>query len=65
MWITLPEAVGIYARFFLAHHGAAASKIARATATQLMKRGDLQGHQVWSDVAREIERNDRHQEPAA
>jgi len=55
MWITLPEAVSIYARFFLAQYGAAASQRARTTAAQLKKRGDLQGHQVWSDVAREIE----------
>jgi hypothetical protein len=56
MWITLPQAVSIYARYFRARHGPNASKIAVDKAQQLKERGDLQGHQIWSDVAREIER---------
>jgi hypothetical protein len=36
MWITLPEAVGMYAQ-------------------DLKQRGDLQGHEVWSEVARQLE----------
>jgi hypothetical protein len=35
-------------------HGVNASKIA-GKAQQLEERGDLQGHQIWNDVAREIE----------
>jgi hypothetical protein len=56
MWITFPQAVSIYARYFRARHGPNASKIAVDKAQQLKERGDLQGHQIWSDVAREIER---------
>jgi hypothetical protein len=56
MWITFPQAVSIYARYFRARHGLIASKIAAEKAQQLKERGDLQGHQIWSDVAREIDR---------
>jgi hypothetical protein len=48
MWITLPQAVSLYARYFRARHGLNASKIAADKAQQLKERGDLQGHQIWS-----------------
>jgi hypothetical protein len=56
MWIGFPQAVIIYARYLRARHGLNASKMAVEKAQQLKERGDLQGDQIWNDVAREIER---------
>jgi len=55
MWITLPEAVEIYARFFQSRYGAAASQVARRKAQQLEAKGDQQGCQAWNGVAQQIE----------
>jgi len=55
MWIKLPEAVKMYARFCEARYGTSASKTVREKAQQLKLKGDLQGHQIWIDVAAEIE----------
>ena len=55
MWIELPEAVKIYARFCEARYGTAAGKIVREKAHALRRKGDLQGHQIWNEVALEIE----------
>ena len=59
MWIALPEAVSMYARFCQARYGTAAIKTVREKAQELKRKGDIQGHKVWSDVAREIEHSDR------
>jgi hypothetical protein len=55
MWIALPDAVRMYARFCHARYGTVASKMAQEKAIELKQKGDLQGHQIWSDLAREIE----------
>ena len=55
MVIGLPDAVKIYARFCRARYGAAAIKMVRDKAVELRLKGDLHGHQVWNDVARELE----------
>jgi hypothetical protein len=55
MWIALPEAVTMYARFCQARYGTVAGKMVRAKAQELRLKGDLQGHKIWTDVAREIE----------
>jgi hypothetical protein len=55
MWIELPEAVKMYARFGEARYGEAASPMVREKAWDLERQGDLHGHQVWTDVAHEIE----------
>ena len=57
MWIALPEAVRMYARFCEARYGTAASKAVREKAKELKRKGDLQGYQIWNDVAGEIERS--------
>jgi hypothetical protein len=55
MWIALPDAVTMYARFCRARYGTAATKMVRKKAQALRLKGDLEGHRIWSDVAREIE----------
>ena len=55
MWITLPEAVEIYARFFQSRHGVVASQVARKTAQQLEAKGDQPGYEAWNGVAQKIE----------
>jgi len=57
MWIELPEAVKIYARYCSARYGTAASKRVRRKADELKRIGDLEGHQIWHEVAREIEQS--------
>ena len=55
MWIERHEAVKMYARFFKKRHGRAASKRVREKAEELKRKGDLRGHEIWNDVARELE----------
>jgi len=59
MWITHHEAIEMYARFCRAHYGVAATETVRATAKQLERKGDGEGHRVWNEVAAEIERQER------
>jgi len=54
MWISSEDAIKIYARFCRAHYGAGAVKKVRDRARELKRRGDLEGHQVWNEVADEI-----------
>jgi len=54
-WITLQDAVHIYARFVRAHHHGAAFAHARDRAEALKAAGDREGCRVWNAVAREIE----------
>jgi len=56
MWITQDEAVVIFARYFHAKFGQSASSRARANAKALERRGDTDGHAVWSKVALEIDK---------
>ena len=56
MWIELPDAVKMFARYCKARYGTAASERVREKADELGQKGDLQGQLIWRDVAREIER---------
>jgi hypothetical protein len=46
----------MYARFMMARQGPKASKLARAKAEILAKQGDLDGHNIWNEVADAVER---------
>jgi hypothetical protein len=56
MWITLDEAIVIYARYCSARFGDAAGEKVKATAISLRNKGDLEGHRVWTQVAEQIEK---------
>jgi|HubBroStandDraft_6_1064221.scaffolds.fasta_scaffold245003_2 hypothetical protein len=56
MWITSDEAVVMFARYCSARFGGGASGKARAKAKALRKRGDVKGHDVWNQVADEIDK---------
>ena len=60
MWmVTAGEAVEMYARYFAARHGNAASQRARETANSFMNKGDLGGHKIWNEVADTIDRHNQ------
>jgi hypothetical protein len=64
MWmVTQHEAIKMYARMFKARHGRAASKLARKTAVSLQSQGDLEGHDVWNEVADTIDREQQGKRP--
>ena len=54
--ITRGEAVEMYARYWVARHGRGGSKLARETASSLQRKGDLEGHKIWNEVAEAIDR---------
>jgi hypothetical protein len=56
VWITRQEAISIYARYFRVRFGVTARNMAVERAHQLKRKGDIEGHQVWNEVAHEIER---------
>lgn len=52
MWFpTHDDAVEMFARFLLAHHGTGAIKFARKNAEALRSEGDLDGCKIWTEVA--------------
>ena len=51
------EAVKMYARFFKKRYGRSASKRVRVKAEEFKRKADLRGHEVWNDVAREMEQS--------
>ena len=57
MWIERPEAVKMYARFCKKRYGRAASTVVREKAIELKLKGDLRGHEIWNEVACEIEQS--------
>lgn len=59
MWITLDEAIVIYARYCSARFGDAAVEKVKATANSMRRKGDLEGHRVWTQVAEQIEKHRR------
>lgn len=65
MWIGSNDAVVMFARYCHARFGKAARKSVRAKAKELRRRGDIEGHDIWSKVAEEIERepNSRSRQP--
>jgi hypothetical protein len=56
MWITLDEAIEMYARYCSARFGAAATEKVKARARDLEKKGDLDGYRIWNRVADQIEK---------
>ena len=56
MWVSMDEAIRIYARFWWARHGAKGLGAVRERARHLEAIGDTEGHRVWNGVATEIER---------
>jgi hypothetical protein len=46
----------MYARACRAWYGSRAAKVARAEVQKLRKRGDLSGVEVWTKLAKELER---------
>jgi hypothetical protein len=56
MWITMDEAITMFARYCRSRFGDAAIEQAKAKAKLLQKRGDAEGHRVWNQVAVEIEK---------
>ena len=56
MRVTKEEAVEMYARFWVARHKQAASKLAREVGTSLACNGDHEGRKIWNQVADTIDR---------
>ena len=50
------DAIRMYARFCLAHYGAAAEAKVKDKARSLASKGDSDGCRVWGEVAAEIEK---------
>ena len=60
MHIGIDDAVSMYARACRAWYGPRAAKVARAEIQKLRKRGDLSGVEVWTKLAKELERPSPH-----
>jgi hypothetical protein len=56
MWIDMEEAIKIYARVCRRRYGPAAGTKVRERAHELAVIGDMDGEQVWNDVAGEIDK---------
>jgi hypothetical protein len=56
MHIGIDDAVSMYARACRAWYGPRAAKVARAEVQKLRNRGDLSGVEVWTKLAKELER---------
>jgi hypothetical protein len=56
MWLTKEDAVEMYARFLVARHGLAASRVARERAAWFRASGDADGHVIYNQVADNIDR---------
>jgi hypothetical protein len=60
MWMpTRIEAVEIYAQFWTGRYGMTASSSARKMANRLERKGDLDGHKIWNEVADVIDRREK------
>jgi len=58
MWmVTKAEAIEMYARYWSTRFGSTASSSARKMANSLEKKGDLDGHRVWNEVADTIDKH--------
>ena len=56
MWIpTRPEAIEMFARHFEARHRGGALRQAKETAAAMKIKGDLDGYDVWNNVANVID----------
>jgi hypothetical protein len=56
MFVSTQDAIRIYARACRSWYGSRARKMALTRAHELQQRGDLEGAQVWRELADEIER---------
>jgi hypothetical protein len=56
MYIGIDDAVSMYARVCRAWYGPRAAKVARAEIQKLHKRGDWSGVEIWTKLAKELER---------
>jgi hypothetical protein len=56
MHIGIDDAVSMYARACRAWYGPRAARVARAEIQKLSKRGDRSGVEVWTKLAKELER---------
>jgi hypothetical protein len=56
MFVSTQDAIRIYARACRSWYGSRARKMALTRAHELQQRGDLEGSQVWRQLADEIER---------
>jgi hypothetical protein len=56
MHVGIDDAVSMYARACRAWYGSRAAKVARAEIQKLRKRGDWSGVEVWTKLAKELER---------
>lgn len=56
MDVGIDDAVSMYARACRAWYGPRAAKVARAEIQKLRKRGDWSGVEVWTQLAKELER---------
>jgi len=56
MWIDREEAIKIYARVCQRRYGPAAGAKVRERAHELAVIGDMDGEQIWHDVACEIDK---------
>ena len=57
MWITRDEALDMYAHFWASRYGDTAVQTAKETAKDHERRGDLEGLDVWNEIANRIARN--------
>ena len=56
MHIGIDDAVSMYARACRAWYGSRAAKVARAEIQKLRNRGDWSGVEVWTKLAKKLER---------
>jgi len=55
MWLTKEDAIEMYARFLVAHHGPGASRLARKRAAWFQANGDAEGGRIFNQVADNID----------
>jgi hypothetical protein len=64
MWIDLADAIKIYARMCRARYGRAGRTLILARAEELRRRGDIEGADVFEQVAHELSVLDRRDSTA-
>jgi hypothetical protein len=62
MYVSVDEAVTIYARFCHAWYGGRAERVARSRIQHLRRKGDTKGVEVWEKLVHEL-RSSRPQGP--
>ena len=59
MYVSVDEAVTIYARFCHAWYGGRAERVARSRIQHLRRKGDTKGVEVWEKLVRELKSSDQ------